>query len=77
MLFKEIKEKYKLKVEHFSTHSLRKTFGRKVVEAAGSNSEMALIKLSELFNHADVMTTRRYLGLRTEELLETYDMLSF
>lgn len=38
---------------------------------------MALIKLSELFNHADVMTTRRYLGLRTEELLETYDMLSF
>lgn len=77
MLFKEIKKKYKLKVEHFSTHSLRKTFGRKVVEAAGSNSEMALIKLSELFNHADVMTTRRYLGLRTEELLETYDMLSF
>ena len=64
-------------MEHFSTHSLRKTFGRKVVEAAGSNSEMALIKLSELFNHADVMTTRRYLGLRTEELLETYDMLSF
>lgn len=77
VLFKEIKKKYKLKVEHLSTHSLRKTFGRKVVEAAGSNSEMALIKLSELFNHADVMTTRRYLGLRTEELLETYDMLSF
>ena len=77
VLFKEIKKKYKLKVEHFSTHSLRKTMGRKVVEAAGNNSEMALIKLSELFNHADVMTTRRYLGLRTEELLETYDMLSF
>ena len=52
-------------------------FWRRVVEAAGENSEFALIKLSELFNHADVMTTRRYLGLRTEELLETYDMLSF
>lgn len=77
MLFKAIKSKYNLKIEHFSTHSMRKTFGRKVVEVAGENSEFALIKLSELFNHADVMTTRRYLGLRTEELLETYDMLSF
>ena len=72
VLFKSIKIRYGLKVEHFSTHSMRKTFGRKVVEAAGENSEFALIKLSELFNHADVMTTRR-----TEELLETYDMLSF
>lgn len=77
ILFKEIKCRYGLKVEHFSTHSMRKTFGRKVVEAAGENSEFALIKLSELFNHADIQTTRRYLGLRSEELLETYDMLSF
>ena len=77
VLFQSIKSKYGLKVEHFSTHSMRKTFGRKVFEAAGENSEFALVKLSELFNHADVMTTRRYLGLRTEELLETYDMLSF
>jgi len=68
--FKEIKKKYKLKVEHLSSHSLRKSFGRQVVEMA-SNSEFALIKLSELFNHADTMTTRRYLGLRNEELLET------
>ncbi|MDL2299917.1 tyrosine-type recombinase/integrase [Bacteroides sp. OttesenSCG-928-E20] len=75
--FKEIKKTYKLKVEHFSTHSMRKTFGRQVVEMSGSNSEFALIKLSELFNHADTMTTRRYLGLRSQELLETYDMLSF
>lgn len=77
ILFKEIKQRYGLKLEHFSTHSMRKTFGRRVVEAAGENSEFALIKLSELFNHSDVMTTRRYLGLRNQELLETYDMLSF
>lgn len=56
---------------------MRKTFGRQVVEAAGENSEFALIKLSELFNHADIQTTRRYLGLRSQELLETYDMLNF
>ena len=74
---KEIKAKYGIKVEYLSTHSLRKTFGRKVVESAGENSEMALIKLSELFNHTSPQVTRRYLGLRREELMEVYDSLSF
>ena len=77
IILKEIKAKYNLKIEHFSTHSLRKTFGRKVVENAGENSEMALIKLSELFNHSSPMITRRYLGLRQEELMEVYDALVF
>ena len=75
--FKDIRQKYGLKIDHFSTHSLRKTFGRKVVESAGTNAEMALIRLSELYNHRDVATTRRYLGLRQSELLETYDLLDF
>ena len=74
---KEIKAKYSIKVEHLSTHSLRKTFGRKVVESAGENSEMALIKLSEIFNHTSPMITRRYLGLRQEELEEVYNILNF
>ena len=77
VILKEIKNKYNLKIEHFSTHSLRKTFGRKVVEQAGENSEMALIKLSELFNHSSPMITRRYLGLRHEELMNVYDELVF
>lgn len=78
VLLKEIKDKYKLRdIEHFSNHSLRKCFGRKVVEMAGDNSEMALIKLSELFQHSSVNITRRYLGLRQEELLNTYDCLDF
>ena len=74
---KEIKSNYNLKIEHFSTHSLRKTFGRRVVASAGENSEMALIKLSELFNHSTPQITRRYLGLRQEELMEVYDALIF
>jgi integrase len=77
VILKEIKTKYNLKIEHFSTHSLRKTFGRKVVEQAGENSEMALIKLSELFNHSSPQITRKYLGLRHEELMEVYDTLTF
>ena len=47
---KAIKVKYNVKVEHLSSHSFRKTFGRKVVESAGEQSEMALIKLSEIFD---------------------------
>lgn len=77
VIFKTIKVKYGLKVKNFSTHSLRKTFGRRVVEQAGDKSEMALIKLSELFNHASPMITRRYLGLRQQELQEVYDELTF
>ena len=77
ILLKEIKDKYNLKIEHLSTHSFRKTFGRRIVEQAGENSEMALIKLSELFNHSSPQITRKYLGLRHEELMEVYDSLLF
>lgn len=78
VVLKEIKVKYMLKdVPHFSTHSFRKTFGRKVVEMAGENSEMALIKLGEIFNHTSTSITRRYLGLRQQELGEVYDTLIF
>ena len=77
MNFKEIKTKYHLKVEHFSTHTMRKTFGRKVFESAGENANMALMRLSELFNHSSPRITKIYLGIREKELLETYDLLDF
>lgn len=77
ILFKEIKKKYNLKIEYFSTHSMRKTFGRKVYESSGENANMALMKLSELFNHSNVGITKIYLGIREQELLETYDLLEF
>lgn len=77
VLFKEIRKKYNLKVEHFSTHSMRKTFGRKVYESSGENANMTLMKLSELFNHSNVGITKIYLGIREQELLETYDLLDF
>jgi len=66
-----------LKIGHFSTHSLRKTFGRKLVDSAGAESEMALIKLSEIFNHSSPAITRHYLGLRQEEIGEVYEGLDF
>lgn len=77
VLLKEIKKKYRLKVNNFSCHSLRKTFGRQVYNMNSDNAELALVKLMELFNHSSVAITKRYLGLRQEELLNTYDSLTF
>ena len=76
LVFKELKDLYNLKIDHFSTHSLRKTFGRKVFESS-DNAELALVKLMDLFNHSSVGITKRYLGLKQEEIIETYDCLSF
>jgi len=56
---------------HISTHSLRKSFGRHVYEING-RSENSLIKLSEMFNHTCMAITRRYLGIRREELGNIY-----
>ena len=56
---------------HVSTHSLRKSFGRHVYEMNGK-SEDSLVKLSELFRHTCMAVTRRYLGIRREELGSIY-----
>lgn len=77
VMLKEIKRRYHLRVGNFSCHSLRKTFGRQVYTISSDSAELALVKLMELFNHSSIAITKRYLGLRQEEILETYDVLSF
>jgi integrase len=77
VLLKEIKVCYNLKIKNFSSHTFRKTFGRQVFEASGTNAELSIVKLSQLFNHSNPAVTRRYLGISQKELLDTYDMLSF
>ena len=63
-----IKKYFKGKV---SSHSLRKTMGRRVWEN-DNQSERSLIYLSELFNHTSIATTRIYLGIRQQELDNVY-----
>jgi len=77
VIFKTLKVRYSLTVQNFSSHSMRKTFGREVFNKSGVNAELALVKLSQLFNHSNVATTRRYLGVSREEMLETYSLLGF
>ena len=77
ILFKEIKTKYNLKIDHFSTHTMRKTFGRKVFESAGTDAPLALMRLQTLFNHASPTITKKYLGITDTELESSYDLLDF
>ena len=77
IVFKKIKQDYHLKIDHFSTHTMRKTFGRKVFESAGADAPIAIMRLQALFNHASPQITKTYLGITQDELLNCYDMLDF
>ena len=77
VMLKEMKLKYRLSLKNMSSHSMRKTFGRQVFKISGENSEMALIKLMEIYNHSSPQITKRYLGLKDEEIRQTYDLLTF
>ena len=57
--------------KNVSTHSLRKTFGRRVYDN-NKQSEHALMTLSAIFNHTSMAVTRVYLGLRQEEFNDIY-----
>lgn len=77
VILKDLRTKYNLKIKNFSTHSLRKCFGREIFNRSDGNAELALVKLSHLFNHSNPAITRRYLGISKQELLDTYNVLSF
>jgi integrase len=77
VILKDLRAKYNLKIRNFSSHSLRKSFGREIFNRSAENAELAIVKLSQLFNHSNPAITRRYLGISQKELLDTYDVLSF
>jgi integrase len=77
VILKDLKVRYNLKIKNFSSHSLRKAFGREIFNRSAENAELAIVKLSQLFNHSNPSITRRYLGISQKELLDTYDVLSF
>jgi len=68
---KSIFKYYKVKVAKVSSHTLRKTFGKRVYEL-NYKSDDALIKLSQMFNHANTAITRRYIGIQQEVIKDIY-----
>ena len=71
-----LKDRYNLSIEHFTSHSLRKTFARRIYDTA-KDREYALIKLSSVLGHSNVSITRRYLGIKREEILDCYAALDW
>ena len=77
-ILKDIKDKYHItSAKVFSSHSLRKTFGRRVwlSECEKGRGETALVLLSEAFGHSSIAITKRYLGIRQQEILSLYDSI--
>ena len=73
---KEIMLKYRIKVDgNISTHTFRKTLGRRVMEVNNYSNE-SLVLLMELFGHSSMTITKRYLGIREQEIHNVYDSLS-
>lgn len=73
---KELAIEYKVSKEptKIKSHSLRKSFGRRVFES-NDNSEKSLILLSQCLNHSSLLTTRIYLGIREKEIYDIYEKL--
>jgi integrase len=65
---KAVFSKYDVEVQNASSHTLRKTFGRRLWEAHGK-TEAALTTLSKVFNHSSMAITRRYIGI-TQQVIE-------
>ena len=77
-ILKECKASYRIRsAKVFSTHSLRKTFGRRVwmQECEKGRGEQALVLLCDVFGHSSVQITKRYLSIRQDEILSVYDTL--
>ncbi|MFZ4399829.1 MAG: tyrosine-type recombinase/integrase [Bacteroidales bacterium] len=64
-------EKYNFSVQNGSTHTLRKTFGKRVWEVDGK-SERSLIYLSQIFNHSSIQITKRYIGITQQDITNIY-----
>jgi len=73
---KQLATEYKISKEpgKIKSHSLRKSFGRRVFEN-NDNSEKSLILLSQIFNHSSIQTSKIYLGIREKEIFDVYDNL--
>ncbi len=75
-ILKDIKKKYSLNVDNFSTHSIRKTFARNIWEM-NNRSEESLVLLMEILNHSSMAITRRYLGITGDEISNIYKSIIF
>jgi len=70
---KHIVKRYNIPIPNnsVSSHLFRKTMARHVWERS-NYSEKSLIMVGEAFNHSSVRVTKRYLGIKSEEISDIY-----
>lgn len=68
---REALERYGIKTQNPSSHTLRKTFARRVYDNNGQ-TENALIILSQILNHSGPAMTRKYIGITRERIANIY-----
>ncbi len=71
---KKWKKKYNLKIDNFSSHTFRKTFGRYVYEKRNRSND-ALIELNRIFRHSSLQTTLIYIGITDDNIYSVFDSM--
>jgi integrase len=75
-MLKVFRVKYRLKIGNFSTHTFRKTFGRKLYDESENKSE-ALLLLNKIFKHSSIEVTKTYIGLTQDEINDVFLSIRF
>lgn len=70
-LIKKILKRYNIKTANYTSHTLRKTFGKRVWEVKGKTDE-SLVYLSQIFNHPNISITKKYLAIQQESFANLY-----
>lgn len=73
---KLFKYRYRLNINHFSTHTFRKTFGRYVYDTNGHSAE-SLLLLNKILNHSNIQVTKTYIGITQDEINDVFNSIRF
>ena len=74
-IMKTWKDKYKIDIGNFSTHTFRKTFGRYVYDNSENKSE-SLLLLNRILNHSSIEITKVYICIREDEINSVFDSIN-
>jgi integrase len=73
---KRVFDKYAIKTQNASSHTLRKTFAFNLYTQLGKDNH-ALIVVSKILNHQNTGITRDYLGVTHKIIDNCYELLTF